>query len=147
MLSEAGVRGPKQGRIRAGEVEASAQPLLESSLQVRLTGFVARLSSAINDRAVASRLETAGVVVKIRLIDVPATLTLLLDHHPPSVIATATEHRPDVRLAMRFEDLVGTFAQGSYLPLEILAGRIEFEGAVRKFLRVLPVLRDHLAKA
>jgi hypothetical protein len=46
---------------------------------------------------------------------------------------------------MTFENLVATFSDGSYLPMEILAGRITFEGPVRKFLRVLPSIRDAVA--
>jgi hypothetical protein len=42
-------------------------------------------------------------------------------------------------------DLDAVLRKRSYLPLQILAGAVEFDGYVRKFLRVLPILTDAAA--
>ena len=42
---------------------------------------------------------------------------------------------------MSSTDLEGMFREGEYLPIRILSGAVSFEGHVRKFLRVLPILR------
>lgn len=130
----------------AGPQTADAVPAQRPSAATQLDAFVGRLARAFAQAGVSQRLVRAQVVVRVTLTDAPGTTLTFLLHRPPArVVVGSTGKCPDVRLAMTFENLVATFSDGSYLPMEILAGRITFEGPVRKFLRVLPSIRDAVA--
>lgn len=106
----------------------------------RLDRFMDVLVDAIAVDDVAHRLARAGVQVRIDLNDLPDTvITLQLDSSPVKVVF-GSPRRPDVRLWMWSADLEAVLHRGDYLPMQILAGKTRFEGTVRKFLRVLPIL-------
>jgi hypothetical protein len=104
------------------------------------------------DRETAERLSVAGVMVQITVTDLPApeseaTFTLLLNQSPAHLTRGIGHHCPDVRLRMRSADLDAMVRDGQYLPMHILSGEVSFDGCVRKFLRVLPIMRAAAAEA
>ncbi len=111
--------------------------------------FAQRVRLALADRQVAERLAEADVRAVLELRDVPdAALTLLLDRDPPMVVAgSPNDAAPTVRLTLDADDLDRMLADSTHLPMAILAGEVVFEGAVRKLLRVLPILRSAVADA
>jgi hypothetical protein len=119
----------------------------DPSLDVPLAQFIDRLRRALATPAAAAAVAPAPIVVRIDLTDVEGPPVMLrLDRSPPEVYLGTPDVSPDVRLWMSFADLVSTFSDGSFLPMEILGGGVRFEGMVRKFLRVLPGLRDAVTK-
>jgi len=112
----------------------------------RLDRFMKILTAALADDDVSERVCRAGISVRIELKDLPDTfVTLALDAPPARALYGTHGISPDVRLWMWSADLEAILAQRSYLPLQILAGEVEFEGYVRKLLRVLPILTDATA--
>jgi hypothetical protein len=108
----------------------------------RIAAFVAAVEEALLDEAVVFRVGQAGVLIRLDFTDHPVQpVFLALDEQPPRATVTALPRRPDVVLTMTTAELNGCLRQGEELPLRILRGEIKFEGYVRKFLRVLPVLR------
>jgi hypothetical protein len=118
------------------------------SPEQRLGRLVDLLTVALGDASVARRLAEAGIVVRIDLVDAPgAALTFLFDRTPPSAVGGTAPDWPAVRLWMTLDDLESICNEGSYLPMKILSGEVRFEGMVRKFLRVMPILRRALDDA
>ncbi|MEV4420557.1 SCP2 sterol-binding domain-containing protein [Patulibacter sp. NPDC049589] len=105
------------------------------------TRFVADVERALEDPQTARRLSLAGVRARIDVTDAGEAVTLLLDRFPPQVLLGTGSQEPTVRLAVGSDDLDSMLAEGSHLPMAILAGDVVFEGSVRKLLRVLPILR------
>jgi len=128
--------------LERAEQVSPQQADVSSMAQRRYKRFIRRVEERLADEDVARRLTVAGVTVRIDLDDVPAApLMLLLDGEVAQLArATGAEH-PDVRIGMCSVDLDAIFDAGQYLPLQILSGAVTFEGCVRKFLRVLPILR------
>ena len=107
-----------------------------------LDRFVEIIESALREPDARERLSQAGVVVRIDVVDIPGgVVTLLLEPPTPELAVRSLSVRPDVRLYLRSADLEEVLAEGEYLPLQILAGAVTFDGHIRKFLRVLPILR------
>jgi hypothetical protein len=113
----------------------------ESGLPAGVVRFVEDVEGALRDEQASKRLALARVRVQIDVTDADASVLLLLDRDPPSVVVGRSDQRPDVRLSLSSQDLGAMLAEGSHLPMAILAGDVVFEGAVRKLLRVLPILR------
>jgi hypothetical protein len=131
---------------RLDDVPAAAE--VPSIARRRAQRFAEILEAVLDDRETAARLSVAGVMVQITVTDVPGfTLTLLLDESPARLMRGIAHERPDVRLEMRSADLDAMFRDGQYLPMQILSGEVSFDGCVRKFLRVLPILRAAAAEA
>lgn len=108
----------------------------------RITRFVEVIATALQDEAVAFRAGQAGVLVRVDFTDRPVQpIFLALDEDRPRATLDPVPRRPDVVLTMDSGYLDDCLRQGEELPLRILRGDIRFEGYVRKFLRVLPVLR------
>ncbi|MCK9250591.1 MAG: SCP2 sterol-binding domain-containing protein [Solirubrobacteraceae bacterium] len=104
--------------------------------------FVARVGAALEGPGVAERLAQADVRVRIDVADDPgATITLLLDRDPPRIGPGVLTDDPTVRLTLPTTDLDAMLDDSTHLPLAILGGDVAFEGAVRKLLRVMPILR------
>jgi hypothetical protein len=118
-----------------------SQKELTSLARLRLERFMGVLTEAVAAPEAAESLCKAGVRVRIDLKDLPDTaVSLLLDKPPARVIYGDEGQRPDVQLWMWSADLEAVLYKGGFLPLQILSGAVEFEGYVRKFLRVLPIL-------
>lgn len=128
--------------IDRGHHEDTREIEVGTSPAQRVTSFVAAVQEALRDEAVAFRVGQAGVLVRLDFTDRPVQpIFLALDVEPPHATVEAQARRADVVLTMTTADLDNCLRQGDELPLRILAGDIRFEGYVRKFLRVLPVLR------
>jgi hypothetical protein len=113
----------------------------------RMQRFMRVLQLAFAQDDVAERLSKAGVTVRISLKDLPQTsVMLLLDRSPSRVEAGTGEGRPDVWLSMWSADLEAVLSRSDFLPLQILSGNVQFQGFVRKLLRVLPILTAAAAK-
>jgi hypothetical protein len=120
---------------------AETETEITSLARRRFDRFAETLEAVFEDADVTTRLAQAGVVVRIDLTDLPgAVATLMLDRAPAEFAIRSMPARPDVRLHMRSADLEAMFREGEYLPMQILSGAVTFEGYVRKFLRVLPIL-------
>jgi hypothetical protein len=121
-----------------------------SVVQRRVQRFAELLDAVFADRETAERLSVAGVMVEINVTDLPegeATFTLLLNQSPAQLTRGIGHECPDVRLRMRSADLDAMVRDGQYLPMHILSGEVSFDGCVRKFLRVLPIMRAAAAEA
>jgi hypothetical protein len=91
---------------------------------------------------VSARVAAAGITVRIDLEGVPdRSVTLLFDRQPPTVERGVATTHPTVRLVLAPAALDRLLSEASHLPMAILAGDVVFEGAVRKLLRVMPILR------
>jgi hypothetical protein len=122
----------------------SASPAHNGSPDARATTFVDLLSEALADERTAERLAFADAVVQVNLIDAPdSVITLLFDRSPAAVTLGASE-QPEIRLWMSCQDLDLLANEGVFLPIKITTGEVRFDGCVRKFLRVLPILRRAL---
>jgi hypothetical protein len=116
-----------------------------SSAAERVRHYVEVVNAALADRAVADRVAQAGVLVRLDFGDRPVQpVFLCFDVMPPFATTEPQPRRADVTLGLNTIDLSAYLRQGEQLPLRILSGEVRFEGPVRKFLRVLPVLRAAL---
>jgi hypothetical protein len=89
----------------------------------------------------AARLAQAQTVVTIRLADEPdLSVTLHLDREPIEVV-TGTPANAEAELVLPSVDLTHIWSSEFHVPIAIVRGRAAVRGPVRKFLRVLPVLR------
>jgi hypothetical protein len=129
-----------------GQRDVPVRAAVPSIARHRVDRFVNVLERAVAEPDVSERLCTAGVRVRIDLKDLPGTvITLRLDEPPARVALGSADIRPDVRLWMWSADLEAVLRKRRHLPLQILSGAVEFEGYVRKLLRVLPILTDAAA--
>lgn len=116
-----------------------------SSAAERVAHYVDVVNAALADREVAARVAQAGVLVRLDFADrAVQPVFLRFDEAAPSATVEPQRRRPDVTLGLTTADLSACLRQGEQLPLRILSGEVRFEGPVRKFLRVLPVLRAAL---
>ncbi|WP_026909913.1 SCP2 sterol-binding domain-containing protein [Patulibacter minatonensis] len=113
----------------------------DRGLPAGVVRFVEDVEGALEDEQAAKRLALARVRVQIDVTDADVSVLLLLDRDPPAVVVGRSDQRPNVRLSISSGDLGAMLSEGSHLPMAILAGDVVFEGAVRKLLRVLPILR------
>lgn len=104
--------------------------------------FVERVGGALDGPGVAERVILADVRVRIDVTDEPgATISLLLDRDPPRVVPGVLGDEPTVRLSLTAMHLDAMLDDSTHLPMAILNGDVTFEGAVRKLLRVMPIIR------
>jgi hypothetical protein len=92
------------------------------------------------------RLGTAGTSVSINVRgDAERSVTLLLDRDPPLV--TGSEEPAEITIELD-PDQARRFAGGTLvLPNCILCGEVAYQGPVRKYLTLDPVLRSLLWRA
>lgn len=108
----------------------------------RIDAFVTAVNTALADDSVAFRVAQAGVLVRLDFRDrAVQPVFMALDVQPPHASTQAPARRPDAVLTLATADLDDCLRLGKELPLRILSGEIRFEGYIRKFLRVLPILR------
>jgi hypothetical protein len=87
----------------------------------------------------------ADTTVEVSLADEPdLSVTLLLDRTPIEVVDGAGD--AEVRIRIASFDLAHVWSEDFQLPMAIVRGRVRVGGPVRKFLRVVPILRP-LARA
>lgn len=133
------VRAPRP----ADQVNQASTPADHGDRAVeRVREFVDAVASALAVEDINQRVMTAGVLVRIDVSDRPVQPILLgFDADPAYVTLEPRAQRADVVLKLASDDLHDTVFRSGELPLRILSGAVPFEGNVRKFLRVLPVLR------
>jgi hypothetical protein len=104
--------------------------------------FARRIELILRDPMVSARVAAAGITVRIDLEGAAdRSVTLLFDRQPPTVERGVATAHPTVRLVLAPAALDRLLSEASHLPMAILAGDVVFEGAVRKLLRVMPILR------
>jgi hypothetical protein len=106
-----------------------------------LEAFAACIERAANEQPeLARRLAWANTTVEVRLADDPhLAVTLLLDRTPPEVVDGGAN--AETRLLIASVDLDRLWSKEFQLGMAIVRGRVRVSGPVRKFLRVLPILR------
>jgi hypothetical protein len=88
----------------------------------------------------AARLADADTTISIAIREAPGTRTTLrLDVMPPSL--ELNDPAPvEVEMEIEARALLDVFARSARLPMMFVEGRASFEGPVRKFLRITPIL-------
>lgn len=105
----------------------------------RAVGDLRALIRAVaDDSAAGARAALADTTVQIKLSD-EYTVTLFLDREP--VELDTAEHDAEIELAMTGRQLEQLIRGELALAMEIAHGRIAYSGPVRKFLRIIPILR------
>jgi hypothetical protein len=106
-----------------------------------LAAFHSVVLDAADDQDLARRLTAAQTVVQIHFTDAPPlTLTLMLDRDPIEAVEGEVG-QAEVHVFARTEDVHRVFTGEAQLPVLILRGEASYNGPVRKFLRVLPIVR------
>ncbi len=106
----------------------------------RLEALTRVVELAVARPRAADRLRAAGTSVAITAAGAPdAGVTLRLDRPTPTVERGA-DARAEVSLRLR-DDEPDLLARSPHLAMRIAAGEVVARGPVRRFLRVVPVLR------
>jgi hypothetical protein len=105
-----------------------------------LERFCAAMETAAGDPNLSRKLARADTTVRITLADDPDLgVTLLLDRTP---IEVGEGDKPaDVELSIASVDLDRLCSPEFHLAMAIARGRVQYQGDVRKFLRVTPIVR------
>ena len=130
--------GIARGRwVAPSPEESSARPQAEHALE----RFTSMLESGVSDKGLHDRLALASTTIAITLADEPdLSATLLLDRAPIEVVdGIAGDAESQIWIAS--VDLERIWSPDFYLPMAIAKGRIRVAGPVRKFLRIVPILR------
>lgn len=119
---------------RAAPTEAAAQQVYDSFHQI--------MGQAMDDSEIASRLAFADTVVHVHLRDSPQqfTMTLLFDRNPVEVVK-GVSGSPEVELWIDTNDVFRFWNGEMHLAMGIAKGDIDYQGPVRKLLRVVPIAR------
>ena len=81
-----------------------------------------------------------GTTVRVELADdADLAVTLLLDRDPTEL--TYEDVPAEVQISIVSVDLARLYSPDFHLSMAILRGRVGYDGPVRKFLRVTPVVR------
>lgn len=105
-----------------------------------LDRFCHAIETAADDPRLSSVLSRANTTVRIQLADDPELgVTLLLDRDPVELVDDAID--AEVSLNIVSVDLARLHSSDFHLPMAIVRGRVGYEGPIRKFLRVTPVIR------
>jgi hypothetical protein len=134
-------------RLREQQIARGAwlapSPELSRARQVTertLEEFALTFESGVRDQGLSDRLKIADTTITITLADEPdLSVTILLDRSPIEVIDGVAD--AEARLWIASVDLTRIWSQGFYLSMAIAKGRLRVEGPVRKFLRIVPILR------
>jgi hypothetical protein len=122
------------GRQRDGNATAAHRHSEEA-----LGRFCAAMETAAADPNLSRKLARAGTTVRITLADDPDLgVTLLLDRTPIQVVDNTAAA---VELSIASVDLDRLCSPEFHLAMAIARGRVQYQGAVRKFLRVTPIVR------
>jgi hypothetical protein len=98
----------------------------------------ALVRAVVDDSAAGARAALADTTVRIDLSDGYA-VTLFLDREP--VELDTAEYDAEIALAMTTPQLEQLIRGELALAMEIAHGRIAYSGPLRKFLRIVPILR------
>ena len=124
-----------------GWLAASPEQSNAHSESERVLGeFVATIEDAARDEEISRRLSLAETTVEVILADEPdLSVTLMLDRTPVEVRRGGGD--AEVVLHIASFDLEHLCSDKSQLAMAIARGRVIAAGPVRKFLRIVPVLR------
>jgi hypothetical protein len=124
---------------RSGKVPATATAA-RAHAQLSLETFCSAMDAAADDPRLGKTLARANTTVRIELADEPdMAVTLLLDRVPIEVVDGSTPG--EVELSIASVDLDRLCSPDFHLAMAIARGRVQYEGDVRKFLRITPVVR------
>ena len=106
-----------------------------------LRAFVGAIAQGVHDGGLDDRVSQTSTSVTLTLADEPACVcTLHLDRSPIDVAEGAADG--ECQLSIASVDLERIWSRDFHLAMAIARGRAEVRGPIRKFLRVLPVLRS-----
>ena len=98
------------------------------------------LDEGVHSKGLDDRLALATTTVTITLADEPdLSTTLLLDRSPIEIVDGAADS--EARMWIASVDLQRIWSGDFYLPMAIAKGRVRIRGPIRKFLRIVPILR------
>jgi hypothetical protein len=105
-----------------------------------LEDFALTIESGVREHGLSDRLKLADTTITITLADEPdLSVTILLDRSPIEVVDGVVD--AEARMWIASVDLTRIWSPDFYLAMAITKGRLRVEGPVRKFLRIVPVLR------
>jgi phospholipid/cholesterol/gamma-HCH transport system ATP-binding protein len=106
-----------------------------------LNRFRDAIERASRDERLTHRLAQADTTVRIELADEP-DLALTLTLEEPQIAVASGEHPAEVEMSLASMDLERMWSGDFNLSMAIARGRVEVSGPVRKFLRVVPIIRQ-----
>jgi hypothetical protein len=135
-------------RLRADQVALGtwvAADAAHSHARVRaaesLRAFVGAIAHGVHDGGLDDRVSQAATTVTLSLADEPdCVCTLLLDRSPIEIVEGAADG--ECALSIASVDLARIWSNDFHLPMAIARGRAGVRGPIRKFLRVVPILRS-----
>jgi hypothetical protein len=105
-----------------------------------LEDFALTIESGVREHGLSDRLRLADTTINITLADEPdLSVTILLDRSPIEVVDGLID--AEARIWIASVDLTRIWSPDFYLSMAITKGRLQVEGPVRKFLRIVPILR------
>jgi hypothetical protein len=105
-----------------------------------LEDFAETIEFGVREHGLSARLKLADTTISITLADEPdLSVTILLDRSPIEVVDGVVD--AEARMWIASVDLTRIWSPDFYLAMAITKGRLRVEGPVRKFLRIVPVLR------
>ena len=123
--------------LRARPEESHARRQAECALDV----FAATIERGVRGHDMSRLLTLADTTLTVTLADEQdLSVTLLLDRSPVEVLDGELES--EARMWIASVDLERVWSPDFYLPMAITKGRVRMEGPLRKFLRVVPMLRE-----
>ena len=123
--------------LRARPEESHARRQAECALDV----FAATIERGVRGHDMSRLLTLADTTLTVTLADEQdLSVTLLLDRSPVEVLDGELES--EARMWIASVDLERIWSPDFYLPMAITNGRVRMEGPLRKFLRVVPMLRE-----
>jgi hypothetical protein len=125
---------------QAAQRGPNGQPSAHDQAAARLERFGQTIAAGADNELLSRRLALADTTVRIELADEDdLALTLLFDRTPVEVVEGSTD--ADVSLTIASIDLDRLWLEDFHLPMAIVRGRVLPRGPVRKFLRVMPIVR------
>jgi putative sterol carrier protein len=105
-----------------------------------ITAVHGLIRTIAHDPTASGRIALADTTVSVKLSDGPGhVFTLYLDREP--IEMADHDDRAEITLAMTAIQLEQLIRGELRLAMEIAHGRIAYDGPVRKFLRVVPIIR------
>lgn len=102
--------------------------------------FAATIERGVNNHGLSQLMMLADTTLTITLADeLDLSLTLLLDRDPVDVVDGEAD--AEARMWIASVDLERIWSRDFFLAMAITKGRVRMEGPIRKFLRVVPMLR------
>jgi hypothetical protein len=139
--------GDEHGELSEGAPAAGVElPMREDAAAVaraQCADRLARFCDDVDDVAgsCGERLARAQATVVVRLADEPElAVTLMLDRDAPTILDGA-DPAAEAELRIPSVDLQHLWSREFHLPMAIVHGRVGVQGPVRRFLRIVPVLR------